>query len=47
MCIAELKASPDAVIEIGAVRYVLAGLVVALAVVSFLLGFLSHRPIVQ
>jgi uncharacterized oligopeptide transporter (OPT) family protein len=37
------KANPDAVIKITPVRYVLAGLVVAVAVGFFLLGFYWRR----
>jgi hypothetical protein len=38
-----LKQSPDAVIKVSGVRYVLVGVVVAVAVVSFLIGFYSRR----
>jgi hypothetical protein len=41
----KLKASPDAVIEISAGRYLLVGLVVAVAVTSFLIGISSRLHI--
>jgi hypothetical protein len=37
------RASPEAVIEMGAARYLLAGLAVGVAVSSFLIGFVWHR----
>jgi len=39
----KFRASPEAVIEIGAGRYLLAGMAVAVAVVSFLIGFHLQR----
>jgi hypothetical protein len=39
----KLKQSPDAAIKLNGVRYVLLGAVVAVAVVSFLIGFYSRR----
>jgi hypothetical protein len=39
----ELKQSPDAAIKLIEVRYVLLGVVVAVAVVSFMIGFYSRR----
>jgi hypothetical protein len=37
------RASPEAVIEIGAARYLLVGLAVGVAVFSLLIGFYSQR----
>ena len=39
----KLKQSPDAAIKLNGVRYVLLGAVVAVAVVSFMIGFYSRR----